>query len=419
MVVRLAVLNAVLFIATLAGADEPGVGKVHGRLSTHENLTVLEVSGTPAEAGFAHGYLLAERLVRMFDEVILDPRVGVPPEAYEALVRPAVVRHFTWSEAAEAELDGITRGVAARLGPKQARSQKLGRPLDVLDLKVGNTLADWRAMFCSTFSAWGALTEDGETITARNLDYPGTAALRTGQILIVHRVHEKRPWVGVGWPGLIGSYTAMNADGVTIAMHDAEGLRATLAGPATARSLALRFALENAPADGWLTAVETVFRQHRMIVGNNIHVSATCRAGQPPAAIFEYDGNERSQGVTVRRPAESEFVDAVVCTNHMRVRKTSETCGRYRKLADLIGTWQAEDRRLGAEEALRAIRAVANDTTLHSVIFLPAQRQMLVYIPEINPSPIEIDVKALLSSPTTQPAEPMGLSSRMRCPLGD
>ena len=112
---RLTILT-VIVLQLSAGMALAGDGDrfaVCGRLGECGGLAVLAVWGTPEEAGFAHGYLCAEAIVRLFDEAVLDPSVGVAPAVHEGLLLAASRRMFTWQPGHERELEGLLRGVRA------------------------------------------------------------------------------------------------------------------------------------------------------------------------------------------------------------------------------------------------------------------------------------------------------------------
>lgn len=408
-------MNLTLTAATLLGlllappASAPGPASapatapaLSGRLDTQAGITVVELWGSPDQAGYAQGWLLGAKLVRLFDEVLLDPDLGTPPPAYEGVLRPLVERLFTWEPQYEQELAGILRGLRARLGPDGARSARLDRPLDLDDLKVVNTLADWRGVLCSSLSAWGSLTADGGTLTARNLDYPGTPTLRRAQIVVIRRGQgDARPWIGVSWPGIIGVYTGMNDAGVTLSIHDASGLPPTNPAGLTPRALALREALEAAGPEQYVEDVRRVLARRRVLVGNNVHVSGPAAArdpAHPPAVVFEYDGNERDGGVTMRGPGTDRVpAEALCCTNHMRSRRPASGCERYAQLTDRLVAARDAGEKLDPAAALAVIRAVANETTVHSVVFVPARRELWVQIDPAQPAPARFDLAAWLA----------------------
>lgn len=395
-----------------------------GRLGTYAGMPVLELWGTPEEAGYAQGWLLAEPMLRLFDAILLDPATGTTPEAYESVLRPLAARTFAWEPACQQELDGILRGLRDRLGPGRARSARLGRTLDLDDLKVANTLADWHGVLCSSFSAWGKLTTDGETLTARNLDYPGAPALRRAQIVVIRRAcGESHAWIGLSWPGIIGAYTGMNDAGVTISLHDASGLPPADVIGLTPRALALRAALEAAGPVHCVDDVRGVFARRRVLVGNNVHVSvpATGReAADPPAVVFEYDGNPREQGVTVRRPGSDDVpAEALCCTNHMRSRRPAEGCDRYARLSQRLNRAEAAGEHFDPPAALAAIRLVADDTTVHSVVFVPGRRELWVQTDPAQAAPVRFELTAWLAKPVCAARQPATASRLAGAPAGE
>lgn len=428
-------------------AQNPAAQPLCGRLSEHQGLPVLEVWGTPEQAGYAHGYLMAEPLVRLFDDFVLSPVMLESAEAYETLVRPGVRRAFVWTEAQEREMKAICAGVRDRLGEANVRSRRLGRALDVEDLMVVNTLADLRGALCSSFSAWGTLTADGQPLTARNLDYPAAGGMERAQLILVHHGDGQHvPWIAVTWPGLIGVYTAMNREGVTLTIHDAWGLPASHAAGFTPRALGLRDALEAAKAATFLDDVRRVFEQRRVMVGNNIHASAPLAPHRPPAAIFEYDANRRDGGVTVRfadpkeprvtsdaktktkrkgaedkkggpraangtagnadagEPATS--LDFVCCTNHLRVRREPRNCERYGKLTAALAELAQSGKKLDPAAAIQLIHSVRQRTTLHTVCFAPGRKMMYVHIPALQNKVVEFHAEEWLSRPIGPAAAP-------------
>ena len=379
----------------------PAKQELHGRLTLHEGLPVLELWGTPEEAAYAHGFLLAEPIIRLFDEFVLAPKTLPDPALYENVLVPGVRRQFVWTPEQVRELEALLHGLEDRLPEDRRNSRVLGRPLQIEDLMIGNTLADWFGAFCSSFSVWGALTPDGKILTARNLDFPSTPAMQRMQLVIVRRGAADQPgWIGIGWPGTVGVYTALNENGVTMLMHDAGGLPPSSGAGFTPRALILREALLAAKSETWLDDVRKVFQERLVLVGNNIHVSGPRGAGLPAAAIFEYDANSRDRGVTIRiadanAPALS---DALWCTNHMRLRKEPTECGRYRVIEEGLRQALRDGKRLGPDDAFELLRAARQSITLHSVCLLPESRIMLVSIPTESAAVVEFRLADWLKS---------------------
>ncbi len=390
---RTSVLGLACLAVLAARAGEPVVrAELHGRLSTYEGLRVLELWGTPAEAAYAHGKLLAEPIVRLIDDYMLNEQIVPSTAVYETLLVPSVHRQFEWTAARIEEVTALARGLGDALGAERAASRKLGRALRVDDLMAANALADWYGLFCSTFSAWGALTKDSNPLTARNLDYPAAGGMEREQLVVVYRGDgQSRGWVGVSWPGMLGVYTAMNADGVTMLMHDAPGLPPARSDGFTPRSLTLRLALEAAAGPSFLADVQKVLSAQPVLIGNNIHVSAPPRAAQPCAVVFEYDAADVGSGVTVRL-AESGLMSlptALWCTNTMCLRRPASDCQRSARLGARLTELAQAGAQLDVAGAFAVIGTVRRQDTLHTVVCEPQRRMMHVWIPALTERPVE------------------------------
>ena len=148
----LAIIAATVSGAAVRADETP---ELCGRLNEYEGLTVLELWGTPEQAGYAHGYLLAERILRLLDDYVLSDALMPNRQVYETLVIRGVHRWFDWPEPGERELRALLRGMQDRLGPDGMHSRKLQRQVAIDDLMAANTLADWFCMLCSSFSVWG------------------------------------------------------------------------------------------------------------------------------------------------------------------------------------------------------------------------------------------------------------------------
>lgn len=374
-----------------------------GRLLERDGLPVLELWGEPEQSAYAEGWLLGDRLAALFDDYVLHEDVLPDTQVYEAVLIPSVRRQFVWDEAYVRRLEALMAGVRDRLGAPP-RSRVLDRELKLDDLMAVNALADWFGLLCSTLTVWGARSADGLPLTARNLDFPHNESMAKAQIVKIHHASRRRcGYIEVSWPGLVGVYTAMNADGVGVFMHDAPGLPPSHANGFTPRSLILDEALAAAGADTFLDDVARVLRSRRVLIGNNIHVSGPRHAGEQPAAVFEYDSNERGQGVTMRLAdaGDSGRGDALWCTNHQRARQPSNNCWRYTAISGEIEKLAASAARLGPAEAIELIRKARQPATLHTVVTQPYEHKMFILIPAISERVVAFDLDDWRGVPIT------------------
>lgn len=359
-----------------AGAPPP----VKGTLTTEKGVRVLKVHGTPHDMGYAHGFLLAAEILEGLETyVVYSPVVG-GPKNYEGRIIPRVRREMVFLPEYEAELSGMLDGIRAALGDKN-RVPALDRPIDLIDLEVLNTYGDWYQFACSSFSAWGKLTPDGETITARNFDFPPAPILEKAQLMIAYAPADgaRRRWINVGFPGLIGVISGMNEEGVGIFVHDVRRPReAQHETGVNARLLALRSAIETSGASQAPTTVQKKLQALMTSMGNNVHVTSPFDHKTPPAGIIEYDGVEsQCDGADLRSPEEG--VPAICCTNHYRTRAEPVRCRRYSKLTELLREVEARNTKIDAVKARSMMSSIVQDAmfsrTLHTVIFFPASKR--------------------------------------------
>lgn len=360
--------------------------ELHGELSTQGSVKVLRVWGTAQQRGFAHGYLLAPEIKRLFEAFLADKRMSGGPQLYERTLVPLAQTMLRARPLHEREIDGIAEGIVARLGREAATISALNRPLDRGDLLALNALSDRFGPFCSSFAVWGSRTTDGKTLCARNLDWPRHEWMIGEDLLLVELPAAKparRGWVSLGWPGFVGCLSGMNDAGLTLAMHDVpvkgpDGVRRVFP-----RGLVLREALEKCGGPDAIQQTADLFRLRPIGVGTNIFASVPFDAAShdAPAAVLEYDGRlDQSQGVTVRA-ADSKSADGwVACTNHFREREGVSRCGRYERLREKLS---ADKDRLDVEKVWAIATSVNvpqpefnSMLTYHTLVFEPNARRL-------------------------------------------
>jgi hypothetical protein len=372
---------AVLPAPSSAAAPVSSAEPLTGSLQDIHGVRVLRVWGSAFESGYAHGFLLADDIMGMLAAALLDPQLLADPQEYEQKVLPQVCTMMRFDARRTEELDGMVAGIRAARGSKGIRLERLNRDLKRADLEAANTLADWYRLGCSSFSAWGVRT-GGQMVMGRNLDFMSLPGMRSQHLVIVYLEpgpgHKK--WVSVTWPSLIGTSTAMNEDGVTIAMHDARGRRPVHKGKYCPRSFALRAVIEQAGAPSAVADARRVLLANPTLVGNNIHVCGPYSGQDVPAAVFEYDGDVALGGGLTQRVARDErehaLEDVLLCTNHYRKRGAAQPCNRFATMVDILGGPRAD--RLGVAEARQVMRAVSVPGTMHTVIFLPNRKELYV-----------------------------------------
>jgi len=379
----IAVACCQFFNAGFAQADDKPTISISGELTSADGIRLLRVWGDAEARGYAHGYLLAEEIVALFNEYINTEQLSGGPQRYEAL-RGRMLAVMKLPDEIPAELRGILRGIEAKLN-NDAHIAALGRALQYEDLVAMNCIPDAAGVACSSFAVWGERTKDGDTITARNLDWFPASFLVDSQLLIAHIPAKDSPrhaWLSITWPGMIICLTGMNEHGTTVAMHDVFQTKPSSRSGFTPRGFCLREAIERAAPDNVIDSVAGVLRQHQPLVGNNVPVSFPFEKGATTAAaIFEYDGNaKRDSGVTVRQVTDNgaDKNGFIIATNDYRKRRAIGHCNRYQFLD---GSFGEDDKTVTTKAAFERLQEVSLDRgyfTYQSVIFEPNKRRMRV-----------------------------------------
>ncbi len=358
-----------------AGAARPPAaaapGELHGRLERHAGLRVLRLSGSPAERGYAHGFLLADDIAVMM-RLEFAARVASRPALLDQ-ARAALPRLIEYPEDIDAELDGLWRGVCARAVDLQMPS--LGRAFDETDLRVANALDVFGLMGCSSFTAWGDQVEGGGVLTARNFDWPLTGAHMLEHTLLIVQDHEDgRAVASVAWPGYVGTVTGVSADGVAAYLHVGSA-RFSMPEPYSwpAAVAARKLLASRGEGAARLALAKEHIEYTSPPVGFMTHVVLPAvPPGGSPAALFEADAHRCVEDDARPGP--------FVLTNHFRLRDDGRPSGgdsvaRERTLQKgLAACVDLEDRVVDLGEAWSMLSSVEvggrrEFGTLHSLVF--------------------------------------------------
>ncbi len=344
-----------------------------GELVRLKGVPVLRLDGTPRERGYAHGYFLAREIVDLFTRYM--PFVARSPERYEEVIRPEVAGRFAFPKEVREEIAGMFRGIRTRL-PRAGLTTHLGRPLDELDLLAMQAMPDWYPFACSSFVAWGRLAPDGPLV-GRNLDFFIHPVLLENHMLVVNaRSGEKRAWVSLGWPGLVGALTGMNEDGVVAFIHDANAPMLETQNDMLPRMLALRAILERAGRERPAADAMRLIGDVPTRWGGLIFVAGP-RAGEVEGAAGVLESDAR--GTTLRTAGQDPVgsrVPGFACTNHFRARARPESCERYDTIVRRLGGFLKGGRALDFKTAFGLLHDVRQRITMQSMVVILRTREM-------------------------------------------
>ncbi|UCE59174.1 MAG: hypothetical protein JSU63_17235 [Phycisphaerales bacterium] len=399
-------LFVLLFFLCSAQATQPSTVNVSGTLGEIEGIRVLRVWGEPRERGFAHGYLLADTIVELADGLLANSPLGITLERYTKQMLPKLER-MKIDPRHEVEMQGILAGMEAKLGGP-AKIDFLKRPLTYEDIVAINCTSDFIRSGCSSFAAWGEMTENGHTIAGRNMDWHELASMVKTPIVCVNTSSPRvgaKGWVGITWPAFVGCLTGMNSEGVTVATHDADGRPPSVTTGFTPYCWTFRRVVELASADTAFEDAARVVRGEISIVGNNMMVTRPFASGHAAAAVLEFDADlTNGDGLTVRTAVEGGLF--LICTNHLLERRGPINCWRYGQLGRVLERIAESNRtrHVTSDRVRKMLRGVSpKDTfTYHSVVFEPDKRLMHVaFANSVQDAPeckhVTLDVTKLLA----------------------
>jgi hypothetical protein len=350
--------------------------ELHGALEERDGQTLLRVWGTPAQMGYAHGFLLRDRIVDVVENYAL---AMVPPGTLDT----AATFYSAVADIApslQAETEGIVAGMKAAGG---ARVESLGRELTAADLLVLNALTDLIAIGCSSVSTW----DERGAVMVRNLDWTEDPDLLRNQVLIVWRPSdpERQPLVSVAFAGYVGCLSCMNEAGVAALFNmgygDGAASVAQALGGFAPSNLLLRDALERRDVDGDGAStgndVEHALREHTNAGSFIVHVlepTSTAR-DRSPARVLEVEAD----GVHARGPDRDSPLGAsmLAATNHLRGKEGPQQCSRYAKIEKRV---TQADRELDHAALWSLGREVRLPQVVHTLLVEPDARVLSVWL---------------------------------------
>ncbi|MDP7071043.1 MAG: C45 family autoproteolytic acyltransferase/hydrolase [Phycisphaerales bacterium] len=212
--------HLLLAIATLAPPAQP-TEEVRGHIEHAGEARIVHVYGTPAEMGYAHGWLVGADFVRGIQQLF-----EILPPSTHGMVE--VMRGWTplisLSPAHREELSAMYRGLRDRVGEDGLILPGVERPLDETDLLLWNGYDMFRVVGCSGFTVWGAQTSDGAALTGRTLDLAVFSPHWVDtQILLVRHPTTGYATASLTPVCLLGAMTGINEHGVCAFLHDGDG----------------------------------------------------------------------------------------------------------------------------------------------------------------------------------------------------
>lgn len=211
------ILALVLFYLPIQGQEIKGE-----LISDENNITVIRVWGTHEDRGYATGYLLAEKIIDLYENFIV-PSFG-EYLAYAKLIisNPA---NFTVLQEYKNEAISMIEGI-----------KDAGHEIDAdyIDIILANSFLDIANLGmlnlnlrngCSSLISWGDATNNselgGKSVITRHMDWNDMEVIIRNQVMVIHIPEEEdeQPWLLIGFAGQISVLSGINQSGLSVMQH--------------------------------------------------------------------------------------------------------------------------------------------------------------------------------------------------------
>jgi hypothetical protein len=347
-------MRKTIYILLLLLAFSAGLwSQVNGELVQQDGKTVLHVWGTHAQRGYAHGYLLSEPIMQIFNNYIFQIVTMSNPALYNA-VENFYLDSFTVEQKYQAEAQGIIDGMAA--SGTSLYFPGLERNLNKDDLLTFNAIVDIvpylssigfdlnMGVQCASLSSWGNATQAdsllaGHAVITRFLDWDMDDTLVQNPILMVSHPSEpnEQKWIDFTFPGLIGSLSGISQSGKAAFLNMGNVHDVTSTASLHPMLLSIRNGLEtydtNFDGTDDIGDLYDAIAYENYLSGTLVHVIS--ENPDPLTGIIEANN---AAGTVMRT---SQFEDAIpgdnlAATNHFRMLYSPVCCTRYANISDSL-----------------------------------------------------------------------------------
>lgn len=342
----------------------------NGELRHHQGQTLVLLSGTPDQIGYAHATLLQPWMRLLADSTIY--LVGLVETVKKA-------RWFI------ADLEDAWKRVSPHIPERYHREMEAmasaSSDISLREIRLSNVFPEY--FHCSGFALFGSATADGTLYHGRVLDYMTEIGLQDCAVAFVIKPQEGRAFFNPGFAGFVGAVGGMNESQVSVGEM---GGRGRFLWDGVPMSFMVRRALEECETlqqvkDLWANSARTceyfyIFADAKIPDAVGLHATPDQLTflGAGEAHDFLGDG----------------IPDTVVMSAGNRLRHLR------RLVQDAHGSFVATS-------TLHLMnRPVAMRSNLHNILFIPARQQAYVAIassfaPAAEQEYVFYDIKELLS----------------------
>lgn len=191
-------------------------------LKNKQGLWELYAEGDPLEIGLTTG-ALSDSLLKKQEQIFFGRIEDIVPSKFQQNLLRNFLKWYNRKlylnvpNEYQTEIYGVSQYTSQdfnNIAPQYQRSLYLHAAHD-----IGHALQDLALVGCSSFAAWGDKSDDGNLILGRNFDFYVNDAFAENKIIAFINPKEGYPFMMVTWPGMVGTVSGMNKEGLTVTIN--------------------------------------------------------------------------------------------------------------------------------------------------------------------------------------------------------
>lgn len=297
-------------------------------------LWEIFLTGTAFERGVAYGKLIKEPIQYQEKVFVNSINKVVSSEFYQWFLKNLIyffhadINNYV-SEELKNEILGVSLYFSDEydyIGKKYMRILAYHAAHD-----LGHALNNYSLVGCTSFSAWGDNTKDGNIIHARNFDFYFGNDFAKEKVLLMVQPDSGYAFISYSWPGMMGVVSGMNEEGLAITIN------ASMSSPPTSAKLpisllvreTLQFSKNLEEAKSYINSKEVFVSESIMISSANDNKTIIIEKTPEKTDVFENN-------------------ELIICSNHFQSSsfhndsinikniKNTDSKHRYNRVNELI-----------------------------------------------------------------------------------
>jgi predicted choloylglycine hydrolase len=292
------------------------------------------LTGSAFERGVAYGNLIKEPIQYQEEVFVNSVNKVIPSEFYQWFLKNLIyLFHADINNYVSEELKNEILGVSLffsneydYIGEKYMRILAYHAAHD-----LGHALNNYSLVGCTSFSAWGDNTKNGNIIHARNFDFYFGDDFAKEKVLLMVQPDSGYAFVSYSWPGMMGVVSGMNEEGLAITIN------ASMSSPPTSAKLPISLLVrETLQFSKNLEEAKNYINSKEIFVSESIMISSA---------------NDNKTIIIEKTPEKTDVFEdneLIICSNHFQSSsflkdsinikniKNTDSKHRYNRVTELI-----------------------------------------------------------------------------------